>query len=66
VTDLKTGVHFKTGDVDDLLAKILLVLNDHIDIKRMSQTLRKEIETYFDRAKVHKQILAFYKSQLAI
>ena len=66
VADGETGFYFEKGNALDLERKVLCVLNSVSKTKVMSQVLRKQIEMYFDRKEIHNQLLAFYKSQLAI
>ena len=47
VENEKSGLHFKAGDIDDLIEKIRILSQNNSEITRMGEFARKKIETYY-------------------
>lgn len=43
----KSGLHFRTGDINDLIDKIRTLSQDHPEISRMGEYARKKIEMHY-------------------
>ena len=65
VADGHTGLHFRPGDVDDLVAKVIWLL-DHPDQQAMLRhNARAEFEAKYTAEVNLKQLLAIYERALA-
>jgi glycosyltransferase involved in cell wall biosynthesis len=47
VENEKSGLHFRAGDIDDLIEKIRILSQNNSEITRMGEFARKKIETYY-------------------
>lgn len=62
VEDGKTGFLFEPGEVDDLIEKLKILIEDPDKRRKMGKGARKRVEEHFDVCKVAKRNLEIYKS----
>lgn len=61
VRDGETGLHFKTGDVDDLAEKITHLWHDSDLLKTLGGNARKHIISHSNKSSVTEKIIALYE-----
>jgi glycosyltransferase involved in cell wall biosynthesis len=65
VVDGRTGLHFRPGDVDDLVAKVNWLLDHPAAEAALRQGARAEFEARYTAADNRAQLLAIYQRALA-
>jgi glycosyltransferase involved in cell wall biosynthesis len=65
VADGRTGLHFRPGDVDDLVAKVEWLLDHPADHARLRIGARQEFEAKYTAESALKQLLSVYRQAIA-
>jgi glycosyltransferase involved in cell wall biosynthesis len=66
VADHRTGLHFRPGDVDDLVAKVALLLDHPEEEEALRQGARNEFETRYTAEVNCAQLLAIYRRAIGV
>ncbi len=66
VADGRTGIHFRPGDVDDLVAKVEWLLDHPAEHARLRTGARREFEAKYTDAGGLEQLLAVYRRAIAV
>ncbi|MBL7044685.1 MAG: glycosyltransferase family 4 protein, partial [Pirellulaceae bacterium] len=64
VSDGHTGLHFRSGDADDLAAKVQRLWNDRSALGRMRSHARDEFEAKYTAEANYEMLLSIYEQVL--
>jgi glycosyltransferase involved in cell wall biosynthesis len=62
VEDQRTGLHFRPGDPDDLVAKVQWALSHPNQLQKMRREARMEFESKYTAQQNYQQLMEIYKS----